>query len=85
MKEKPMMTSDAKGKKEPFYMTVLVRYESENDAPRVGANEPVLGGKMVGVSFTDMFAEMEALTENPAPERSEDWGDCVLKRLRLCP
>lgn len=74
-------TPTKNSEKEPFYMTVLVKYESESDAPRVGANETVLGGKMVGVSFTDMFAEMEKLQSNTrALERGEGQGtgrECV--------
>ncbi len=43
------------------YITILLRYPPEAETPRFGAGDTAFGGAVVAVSFTDMFAEMEAL------------------------
>ena len=40
------------------FMTIVVEYDSEADMPAINANQPVLGGRIVGLAWGDALLEL---------------------------
>jgi hypothetical protein len=38
-------------------MTIVVQYDSDTDMPTIKANQPVLGGRVVGLAWDDVITE----------------------------
>ena len=45
------------------FMTLVVEYDSEADLPVINANQPVLGGRIVGLAWNHVIAELHLKDE----------------------
>ncbi len=45
------------------FMTIVVEYDSEADMPAINANQPVLGGRIVGLAWNHVIAELHLKDE----------------------